>query len=76
MPTPAKNISSSIGLMVWSMPSLKPEAAQHDRGDRGEQQAAGDRIGDVVLREERDAAVDQRADEQHDDRGEQRASAG
>src|SRR5262245_30642818 len=27
MPTPAKNMSSSVGLMVWSMPSLKPVKA-------------------------------------------------
>ena len=51
----------------------KARRGKHDRCDRREEQATRDRVGDVVLGEKGDAAIDERADEKHDHRRENRA---
>ncbi|MNT02624.1 hypothetical protein D3C72_1371290 [compost metagenome] len=46
-------------------------ARRGHRRDDGEQQPAGDGVGDVVARQDADAAVDQGADQQHHHGGQQ-----
>jgi hypothetical protein len=57
MPTPPKNISSSTGLHGLVDLRARAGGEPDDRGDRGEEEAAGDRVGNVVFREQLDARL-------------------
>ena len=71
MPTPAKNMSSSIGLIVWSMPTLKSVAAQATEAMTANSSPPVIGSGMLYFESKRDPAIDERADEQHDHRCQQ-----